>query len=187
MKLTLTLTGDGPMLQHNGRLSNPLDPYTRAIKAISKKRNKTDEDLAEMAQLEARGCMYETDDGFLGLPNENVWRCVYDASKAFKLGEDIKRGLNFIPQTMPLVIDGEQAKCDTYLHDPEHMFYKSVKVMRARVMRSRPIIRNWTSTHDFDLLDDVIDLGNLMPVLERAGRLVCVGDWRPLYGHFTIA
>ena len=53
--LTLKLTGTRDMLLHNGRLENPLDPHTRAIAAIAKKRNKTDKDYAELASLEARG------------------------------------------------------------------------------------------------------------------------------------
>lgn len=184
MELTIRLNGIGPMLQHNGRLANPIDPYTRQLAAISKKRNKTDEDLAEMAMIEARAGMYETVDGLLGLPNENVWRCIYDAAKAFKLGEDIKRALLFSVDTVPLTIDGEHAKCETYLDNAENMLYRSVKVQRNRVMRARPIVNNWQSEHHFDLLTDVIDLGNLQPVLERAGRLVGVGDWRPMYGKF---
>lgn len=186
MELTLKLTGIGPMLQHNGRLANPLDPLTRELQAIAKKRNKTDEDLAAMALVEARAGLYETVDGLVGLPNENVWRCIYDAAKAFKLGEDIKRALIAPVDTPPVTINGEHVKAETYLEDPAHMLYRSVKVQRNRVMRARPMLTGWQSEHTFELLTDVIDVGNLAPVLERAGRLVGVGDWRPLYGKFGV-
>lgn len=185
MDLTIRLTGIKPMLQHNGRLANPLDPHTRAIKAISKKRSKTDDDLAEMALLEARGSMYETDDGLLGIPNLNVWRAIYDAAKAFKLGEDVKRALLTEPLTVPLLVADEEVKADMFLNDAENLHYCSVKIQRVRTMRARPLVRDWSSTHMFELLTDVIDLQNLGPVLERAGRLVGLGDWRPMYGTFS--
>lgn len=185
MEMTITLTGNGPMLQHNGRLANPLDPYTRELKTVTKKRNKTDDDLMAVAKLEARAGLYETPDMLVGLPTENVWRCIFDAAKAFKLGADVKRALLFSPDVIPLDIDGSHAKCETYLNDPENILYRSVKVGTSRVMRARPIIRNWSGTFTFELLNDVIDVQNLEPVLDRAGRLVGVGDWRPLYGRFT--
>lgn len=186
MFLEVTLTGERPMLQHNGRLANPIDAYVRRLKGLTGKRKKTDEDLSAIAQVEARGACWETPDGMLGVPNEAVWRCLYDAAKAYKLGEDIKRALLFENAVMPLLLDGEPVKCDEFLSTWDHIFYKSVKIGRARTMRARPRIPlPWSSTHRFELLTDVIDAESLVPVVDRAGRLVGIGDWRPTYGRFT--
>jgi hypothetical protein len=80
MKLSVTLTGTHPMLMHNGRLANPIDPWTRQLKALTSKRKKTDEDILQIAQVEARAGCWETVDGMLGVPSAAVWRCFYDAS-----------------------------------------------------------------------------------------------------------
>lgn len=185
MKITLQLTGDRPMLMHNGRLANPLDPYTQQLKAITGKRKKTDEDLIQMMRIEARGAAYETTDGLLGLPTENVWRSVYDAAKGFKRGEDIKRALSAPLETEPLLVDGATVAVDVYLSDPAHIDYRPVAIMKRRTMRARPVVRSWVSVHHFELLDDVIDARDLAPILERAGRLTGVGDWRPTFGTFS--
>jgi len=189
MNLTITLTGTCPMLQHNGRLANPIDPHTRALKALTAKRTKTDDDLVEIMVTEARGGCWETPDGQLGLPTAAVWRSIYDAAKAFKLGEQIKRSLLFADPTHvdALIIDGDTHDCDVWLKDDNHIDYRPVKVKTSKVMRARPLIpTGWQSTHTFDLLDDVMDARDLIPVLERAGRLVGVGDWRPTYGRFAV-
>ena len=47
MQLIIKLTGQRPLLMHNGRLANPMDKYTREISTISGKRSKTDEDRRE--------------------------------------------------------------------------------------------------------------------------------------------
>lgn len=188
MDFRLTITGTRPLLMHNGRLANPLDPYTRALKELTGKRRKTDDDLVSIMQIEARGACWETGDGLLGIPNAAVWRCVYDAAKAYKRGEDVKRALLLSDDVMPLHVDGVTVTCDVWLKDADHIDYRPVVVTGRRTMRARPIIpAGWTSTHHFELLTDVIDPRDLAPILERAGRLVGIGDWRPTYGTFSAA
>src|ERR1700748_2033656 len=58
LQMDVTFTGCTPLVIHNVRLANPLDSYTRAIKAISSKRSKTEDDHAEMMRLEWEGGLY---------------------------------------------------------------------------------------------------------------------------------
>ncbi len=117
--VTLKLTGVRPMLQHNGRLANPLDPFTKAVAAISKKRGKTEKDIADLAQIEARGGLYETEDGLVGLPAHNVRQCVQVAAKAFKLGRQVDQALIDSPDVVPLLINGQTYRADEYVQaDP---------------------------------------------------------------------
>lgn len=189
MNITVTLTGICPMLQHNGRLANPIDEHTRTVKALTSKRKKTDDDLIDLMIAEARGGCWETHDGLMGLPTAAVWRSIYDAAKAYKMGENIKRALLFAdPEYVdPLIIDGETWECDLWVKDSDRIDYRPVKVQARKVMRARPWIpAGWQSTHTFELLEDVIDPREMAPILERAGRLVGVGDWRPTYGRFSV-
>lgn len=187
MELVIELTGTKTMLQHNGRLANPLDPHTRALKALTAKRSKTDEDLIAIMRTEARGACWETDDGTLGVPTGAVWRCIYDAAKAYKQGENIKRALSFDDVTEPLLISGQAVRCDAFLATPENIDFRPVKIQGKKTMRARPKVRDWKSVHRFELLEDVINPRDLAPILERAGRLVGLGDWRPIYGTFSAA
>lgn len=185
MQLIIKLTGQRPLLMHNGRLANPMDKYTREISTISGKRSKTDEDRLRMLNIEARGGCWETDEGQLGIPNAAVWRSLYNAATAYKRGEDLKRGLAAADVTVPLFINGEPIMCDDFLSDFDNIDYRSVKVQKARTMRARPRVpEGWESEHLFTLLDDVMDLKDMQPIVERAGRLVGLGDWRPTYGTF---
>lgn len=182
--ITLHLTGLRPMLMHNGRLANPIDPWTRELKKLTGKRKKTDEDLIAMMRIEARGGAYETADDMLGLPTENVWRSLFDAAKAFKRGVDVKRALLTDGSVSTLLVGGDPVKVDDFLTDPDHIDYRPVRVGQSKTMRARPLVTDWSSTHTFELLTDVIDPRDLEPIVERAGRLVGLGDYRPTYGTF---
>lgn len=187
MKIVLHIDGLRPMLQHNGRLANPLDPYTQRLKQFTAKKKKTDEDLMNILMAEARGAVYETTDGLIGFPTQNVWRSVYDAATAFRRGADIKRALSFEDSIEPLLVDGAHITVDKFLAVPANIDYRPVAVNRAKTMRARPKVQlPWAATFAFDLLDDVIDARDLAPILERAGRLVGLGDWRPIYGTFSV-
>jgi hypothetical protein len=129
--------------------------------------------------------VYETDDGLLGLPADNLWRCMYDAATAFKLGTKIKRALIPLTDIEPLYLDGETRNVDDHL-DAGHIDVRAVQVARARTMRSRPIIpAPWSVTHRFEMMTDEFDFDELQQVLNRAGRLVGIGDFRPRFGTFT--
>ncbi len=185
MHIVIELTGTRPMLMHSSRLANPLDQYTRVLKPLTKKRNKTDEDLFRIMKTEARGGCWETEDHKLGMPNENVFACIREAARAFKRGKDIERGMWFEDIVEPILINGELVDCDKFLEEPTAIYYKSVVISGRRVMRARPKIpTGWTSSHAFELLPDVLDTRDIEPILERAGLLVGLGDRRPIYGRF---
>lgn len=185
MLIEVTLDGTRPLMQHNIRLANPLDPYSQKKKEFTDKKKKTDEDLAAIMWWEARGSAYETSEGFLGLPTDNVWRCLYDAATAFKQGANLKRAL--LPQSdvEPLIIGGAKVYVDDHLNSG-NIDTRAVRNQQSRVMRSRPIIHPpWTVHHRFELLTDIINPRELTPIMERAGRLVGLGEFRPRFGTFV--
>lgn len=189
LNVTIDLKGTRPMLMHNGRLANPLDPLTRQVAGLAAKRKKTTDDYQLLLSHEALAGCWETPDGRLGLPTENVWASLYQAAKAFKLGQLVKRALLFDgDEVSSLRVNGKEVNAKAFVHQPDgqNMFIRTVNVNGRKVLRARPIVRNWESTHAFALLDDVMDTNDLGRVLEYAARLVGVGDWRPLYGRYEV-
>lgn len=56
--MKLRLTGIAPLLMHDNKAANPLNPYAKAMKALTGKRKKTDDDLAEIARIEWEAGLY---------------------------------------------------------------------------------------------------------------------------------
>lgn len=72
--------------------------------------------------------------------------------------------------------------------DWDYLDTRRVTVQRAGVNRTRPAMRQgWSVDLDFQILTpEYIDSVLFQDVLNTAGRLVGVGDFRPTYGRFFI-
>lgn len=188
IEIKLLLTGTRPMLQHNGRLANPLDPHTRRVAAVAKKRQKTDDDFVRLSILEARGGCWETADGLLGLPVASVWAAFVEAGTKWKLGKELKRALRFEAVTVPLLIGGAQVSCDDFVAHAANVDVRGVRVGQRRVMRARPLVpAGWQCPVEFTLDTDLLNPEALGPVIERAGNDIGIADNRPIFGTFRAA
>ncbi|HEY1127431.1 MAG TPA: hypothetical protein VGF83_06695, partial [Actinomycetota bacterium] len=54
-----------------------------------------------------------------------------------------------------------------------------------RVMRCRPVFRQWRSAAEGTLDTAVLSLEDLRTIADTAGAMIGIGDYRPRYGRFT--
>lgn len=184
MEFTITITGTAPLLMHNSRLANPLDPAAKALKKVTSKRTKTDEDHEELARLEHAGSLYFDADAGPYIPADNIWRALYDAAKKSKRGPKVKEGVFISTDINPLAYRGPRT-IEGLWKDENFRHLASAKVSQQRVMRTRPIFREWRVDAEGVIDPAVIDLADLVSIAETAGHLVGMGDWRPRFGRFT--
>jgi hypothetical protein len=105
MKIRMILEGTAPLLCHNIRLADPFDPIVRAIKEISGKRKKTDEDLQRMERLEFEGGLYLDENGPT-MPGASIEKCLVEGARVTKQGKQVERGLIVTEMEIPLQYDG---------------------------------------------------------------------------------
>lgn len=180
---TITLTGTAPLLMHNSRLSNPLDPATKALKKVTGKRNKTDDDHEQIARLEFAGGLYLDPDVGPYIPGENIARALVDGAKLTKMGVKVTRGVFISTDVNPLAYDGPRDEQKLWDAGWRHM--ASVKVGTNRTMRCRPWFPKWKVQADGVLDPSVLELDDLAAIADNAGSLIGLGDWRPRFGRFT--
>jgi len=186
IKVRITLTGTAPLLMHNARLSNPLDPATKALKRYTSKRTKTDEDHENVARLEHAGSLYIDSDVGPYVPGDNVFRSLWDGAKKHKLGVKVKEGVLVTTDVNPLAYQGPRDVEGLWAAESFRLM-ASVKVGTQRVMRCRPLFREWSTEVDAILDPNVIDIAEIEQVAETAGTLIGLGDWRPRYGRYNVS
>ena len=180
---TITLTETAPLLMHNSRLSNPLDPATKALKKVTSKRQKTDDDHEQIARLEFAGGLYLDPDVGPFIPGENIARCLVDGAKLTKMGVKVTRGVFISTDVNPLSYKGPRAEQSLWDQGWRHM--ASVKVGTSRTMRCRPWFPEWAVQAEGVLDPAVLELDDLVTIASNAGSLIGLGDWRPRFGRFT--
>lgn len=179
----LTCTGSTPLLMHNARLSNPLDPFAKAMKRVTSKRVKTDDDHEELARLEFAGSLYHDPELGPFLPGQNFERCLVDAARITKAGKKIERGVFVTSDVNPLSYKGPRA-ADPLWQDENFRHSASVKVGTSRVTRTRPCFRSWAADCEGHFDPAVISLAELSEIVAAAGEMIGLGDWRPRHGRF---
>lgn len=182
--IKIRITGSSPMLMHSDRFANPLDPATKQHKELTGKRKKTDEDHEAIARSEFIGALYIDRDGPY-LPSMNVDACLVDAAKMFKLGRHAKRAMMVLEDKIPLEYSGPRT-AEALANDPNFIDARSVRVSTARLTRYRPRFNEWKAT--FSLAYDAaqINFNEVRQIVENAGRLIGLGDFRPRFGRFTV-
>lgn len=180
----LTLTGTAPLLMHNSRLADPLNPITKALKKVTSKRQKTDDDHEDIARLEHAGSLYHDEKFGPYIPGQNVERCLVDGARLSKLGVKVQRGVFITSDVNPIQFRGPRT-IDALWADENFRHMASVKIGTSRTMRCRPRFAEWSMEADGILDPNILDLSDLESIAETAGLVIGIGDWRPRFGRFT--
>jgi hypothetical protein len=186
MQITLTLEGTNPLLMHNERLANKLDPIVRQMAEITSKRKKTDDDLLALARLEFEGGLYLNTQGPY-IPGYNVKRCFIDGGKINKLGKAVERAFTPMVAEVPLTYKGPRDVQEMW-DAAGATFYdmRSVKVGTSKVTRCRPRFEEWELSLNAELDTSVLNLSEFEQVAVRAGLMVGLGDYRQRFGRFDV-
>lgn len=177
------ITGVAPLLLHNGRLSNPLDPIVQELKKISSKRAKTDADYEEMSRLEWYGGLYLTD-GKPCLPGEGIEAHLIDAAKKNKRGPSVRAGL-FCDGDFPLIYEGPTDLEDLW-KDENFRLVNAVRVQRNRVWRTRPMFKEWSCVIDVTFNDELLNESEIHHLFNIGGEQIGLFEWRPKFGRYYL-
>jgi hypothetical protein len=170
---------------HSDRLVNHLDPLTRAKKKITDKaRNMTDDDREEVSRLEFLGGLYYEPDIGPYLPGPNVQKCLLETARASRKGKKIERGVFITTSVNPLSYSGPRDP-DELWKDKNFVYMHTVKQGKGRIVRCRPMFRQWKADAEGDLDTEQINWDQFVDIAETAGQITGLGDWRPTYGRFT--
>lgn len=184
MKVNAYVTGTRPLIMHNVQLASPINKFAQAMKEISAKRIKTDEDRVELAHLEFIGSLYY--DSQLGpyIPGTMVFAALREGARLTRSGKKIERGVDVVELTHPLIYEGPRTPEELW-NDSNFVDTRSVRVQSARVDRTRPIFNRWNV--EFDLMCDpeVVDENEIKRIIQNAGSFAGFGDYRQMYGRFT--
>lgn len=183
----VTIRGAAPLIMHNGQSADPLSEYAQALKTISSKRNKVESDYRRMAELEWEAALYlDPDDGRrIVLAGHTLESCIIDGSKRSKKGPTAKASV-YVEGDGEFLVAGHRVSVDEIKGKPEYRLSTGVRVAKARIIRTRPLFRDWSARFRVTLMSALADKADVERWIRDAGLYVGIGDWRPRYGRFEL-
>lgn len=190
MQVLLTGKGTRKLFMHNVRLASPLDPFSKEMSRLNKAKpssRRTDEDRLELARVEWEGGLYH--DTILGpyVPENWVFKSLLEGARSGRRGPKIEGGISIVNQAHPLIYDGPRDIEKMWDNgESVHVDFRTVRVGQAKVDRCRPVFPDWKFECEITVDPSVLDVDELRDIAEIAGKLKGLGDYRQLYGRYSV-
>ena len=170
------------LLMHNGQLSDPMNPYAKAMKAISSKRQKTDADLEQLANIEFEAGLYLDRNRNVIIPGRVFESVLVEGARRSKEGKLALAG-SIVENDAIITYDGGPLSVDDLIKSPDHRLTVSAKIGTSRVMRTRPMFHNVKADFEISLAGEAANGDQLRRWIVDAMNMVGLCDWRPRYGR----
>jgi hypothetical protein len=164
-----SIEGTAPLLQH--RFDDKKDTE-KAIKVGGKR------DYSGAAEAS----LYRGVDGVIYQPSTHIEGAMLKAASNYQIGGRGKKTYRDLFKSAVLVSpDAIPHKIQDFTIDR-----RAVIVMRARIMRERPLFAVWGLDFEINIMDDQIPDEVVNQILCHAGQYVGIGDFRPKFGRFMV-
>ena len=183
-----TVKGIQPLLFNNPQTVDPMNKFSKAKKKITSKRVKTDEDVAQLRDLEMESKIY-FENGEVVIPTTWLTAAIHSISfkKAKIAKKDSRSALFTVSPTVPLRFNGMR-KVKTIEdvvrnHDFRHTM--NLKQGQVKITKVAPIFHEWEFSIDLEYDDEVYDEDVLSDLIKHATKYGGFGDFRPTFGRGT--
>lgn len=175
-------------MMQNPQTVNPFNEFTKAIKPLTAKKKKTEEDILQIYKLQFLASLYMKEGQYI-IPAQMFWKSICTAAKEQKLGKKFEQSV-IVPNDC--LLDFEDKDCPPdLLFDDEKLRSKYVDIrdgviMRARVPVCRSIFPKWNTTLTVWYDEIQIDEDDILHIVKIAGSRYGVGTYRKIYGKYEI-
>jgi len=147
-------------------------------------------------EADAAKRLYVTANGNLYIPSIAFLNSLWEGAAYQKIGKDSARsriqGAVFVVDQESILIHpetGDPFKNTEWEIDSRAVVIKSTK---GRIMRHRPLVRDWACLVSLEVDSDFIDIEeNIIPLFNIAGRKIGVMDYRPAkrgpFGRYNVS
>lgn len=171
-KIQIEITGDTPLLMNSPKaMLEPKEAVRKTTKVYD-------------PETEAEKVAYRTEKGELYVPNTAIKGTMINASAWKKAGKNALRPILAAAIRIP--------KSELLLGTKDYEIdLRTVVIQRARVVKARPVIKNWKLSFEMIYNEDLIaDPEIIKEVLREAGERVGILDFRPQklgeFGTFSV-
>lgn len=184
-KQYMATIGGARLMMSNARMSDPVDRYTKALKALTGQKKKSDDDHAEISRIEFEGRLYFHEKHGPYLPDQVLNAVLVEGARKRKQGTVFSANISVAEEYNRLEYDGPRT-VEAMWEAGKFADRRPVVVGQAKTMRTRPMFRDWRVTFTVQVLECELNGDDIESALLNAGPYG-IGDGRPmLAGKFTL-
>ncbi|MBQ6749870.1 MAG: hypothetical protein IJR02_14650 [Bacteroidaceae bacterium] len=181
------MVGTCPLMLNNPQTVNPMNEFSKALKAVTSKRTKTDEDLDEIFHLHFLASCYRNNKGQYILPANMVFKSFESGAKEFKLGQKFQRSLFVLSDLLLKFPENGCTPEELWKnHGEKYVDIRPVGIMKSKVPTARMIVPEWSCEGELHFDENQLNKSEVWNALNAAGVRYGVGTYRQHYGRYNI-
>lgn len=181
--INFEIVGTQPLMLHNSQTVNPFNKYAIALKPLTSKRKKTEDDLNEIFKLQFEASLYMDGNTYI-IPSDHFWKSVTSAAKEVKLGKKFEQSF-LVTSDCVLDFPEKDMSPEELFNEKSHVDIRDAVIKQSRVTTCRSIFPQWKTTVECLYDESQIDEKDVISILNVAGMRYGVGTYRKKYGRFS--
>lgn len=186
--VNVEIRGIAPLLMNSNRGVNPLDPLVKEMKNITAKgsRKMTDDDQERLLHIKWTLGMYFDEKIGPYVPSVNIEATIRNAAKMIRRSQDIKFGLQVLPDKVPLIFDGPRNRDELWKDSKFSDFRVGKMKTGSSVNLMRPRFDSWSMKFQVMFDEGVLNDTTVKELIVTGGHKVGLCDYRPKYGRYEV-
>jgi hypothetical protein len=181
------MTGICPLMLNNPQTVNPMNEYSKALKELTSKRSKTDDDQNEIFHLKFLASCYYSNRGEYIIPANMIAKSFEAGAKENKLGAKFQRSLFvFNDGVLNFPENGCSPEELWQNHSEKYVDIRPVGIMKSKVVTARLIIPEWSMEGELFFDETQLNKSEIWLALKNAGSRYGIGTYRQCYGRYNI-
>lgn len=182
--IKVQITGTTPLMLSNPQTVNPFNEFTRALKELTSKRTKTDEDQEQIYRLKFLSSPYLNNKMQYIMPAQSIHKSLVSAAKENKLGKKFERSLFIYADAIIEFEHKNYLPAELYENYKQYVDIRPAGLQGSKIPACRMRIDEWSFVTEIVFDETQINDSEVWNALNIAGLRYGIGTYRLQYGRF---
>jgi hypothetical protein len=166
---------------------NPMNEFAKALKELTSKRSKTDEDQNEILHIRFLASPYLNNKGNYIIPANMIAKSFEAGAKENKLGAKFQRSV-FILADSILKFDENGCTPEELWENfsEKYVDIRPVGIQKSKVVTARMIIPEWSLDGELHYDESQLNKSEIWLSMTNAGLRYGIGTYRQCYGRYRV-
>lgn len=181
------MTGVCPLMLNNPQTVNPMNEYAKALKELTSKRSKTDDDQNEIFHLKFLASCYVNNKGQYIIPANMIFKSFESGAKENKLGAKFRQSV-FVTEDCLLKFDENGCNPEELWQNwsEKYVDIRPVGIQKQKIVTARMIVPEWSLEGELEFDESQLNKSEVWLAMTNAGLRYGIGTYRQCYGRYDV-